>query len=85
MDPSPTKERRRSGKSHGKAHRTHEAATVPGNIGNSGMSPSRPLIPPGLPGQRNPRKHTLSVAIPGSVVDNAQNRELKTYLVRRRI
>ncbi|CAM9793314.1 unnamed protein product [Discosporangium mesarthrocarpum] len=27
------------------------------------------------------RKYTLSIAVPGSVVENAQNRELKTYLV----
>lgn len=40
------------------------------------------VLTPGGPGQGKPRKHTLSIAIPGSVVDNAQNRELKTYLVR---
>lgn len=40
------------------------------------------MLMPGGPGQGKPRKHTLSIAIPGSVVDNAQNRELKTYLVR---
>lgn len=39
------------------------------------------MLTPGGPGQGKPRKHTLSIAIPGSVVDNAQNRELKTYLV----
>ena len=48
----------------------------------AGMRGSHPPpLTPGGPGQGKPRKHTLSIAIPGSVVDNAQNRELKTYLV----
>ena len=34
-----------------------------------------------VPSPNKPRTYTLSIAVPGSVVDNCQTRELKTYLV----
>ncbi|CAN0505660.1 unnamed protein product, partial [Ectocarpus sp. 12 AP-2014] len=87
--PSPPKERRRLGKTHGRARkegnpgsRNGGAAAAAGRPEGQGTADSDPLaLTPGGPGQGKPRKHTLSIAIPGSVVDNAQNRELKTYLV----
>lgn len=88
--PSPPKERRRLGKTHGRARKEGDpgsrnggaAAAAAGRREGQGTADSHPLaLTPGGPGQGKPRKHTLSIAIPGSVVDNAQNRELKTYLV----
>ncbi|CAN0292382.1 unnamed protein product, partial [Scytosiphon promiscuus] len=86
----PPKERRRLGKTHGRARKEghHQAnggawaggVRKGGNTAGTGDS-DPPQLTPGGPGQGKPRKHTLSIAIPGSVVDNAQNRELKTYLV----
>ncbi|CBN79505.1 conserved unknown protein [Ectocarpus siliculosus] len=87
--PSPPKERRRLGKTHGRARkegnpgsRNGGAAAAAGRREGQGTADPHPLaLAPGGPGQGKPRKHTLSIAIPGSVVDNAQSRELKTYLV----
>lgn len=87
---SPPQERRRLGKTHGRARKaapgvaptgSGRSSTGDGGFGRGGGKAGTGLTPDG-PGQGTPRKHTLSVAIPGSVVDNAQNRELKTYLVR---
>lgn len=87
---SPPKERRRLGKTHGRARKegnpqANGGARAGGNRragDGAGTTDSQPpVLTPGGPGQGKPRKHTLSIAIPGSVVDNAQNRELKTYLV----
>lgn len=85
--PPPPQERRRLGKTHGRARKTGGEESTNKTEGNEGRTPGTdssqsPLVTPGGPGQGKPRKHTLSIAIPGSVVDNAQNRELKTYLVR---
>eukprot|EP00903_Cladosiphon_okamuranus_P007158 g6950.t1 len=84
---SPPKERRRLGKTHGRARKAGEGNNPAGPRGARGRrregaaDDAGPVLTPGGPGQGKPRKHTLSIAIPGSVVDNAQNRELKTYLV----
>lgn len=84
--PSPPKERRRLGKTHGRARKEGNPGSRNGGAAGrregQGTADAHPLaLAPGGPGQGKPRKHTLSIAIPGSVVDNAQNRELKTYLV----
>ena len=85
---SPPKERRRLGKTHGRARKDGDSTNTSGARGagggrrrEGGVDDGGPVLTPGGPGQGKPRKHTLSIAIPGSVVDNAQNRELKTYLV----
>eukprot|EP00752_Nemacystus_decipiens_P003696 g3406.t1 len=85
---SPPKERRRLGKTHGRARKGGDGNNPAGASGPAGgrrregaADDARPVLTPGGPGQGKPRKHTLSIAIPGSVVDNAQSRELKTYLV----
>ena len=85
MVSSPPKARLRKGKTHGKKPResaTEAAPTKSSRDLEVGAHPSPAELLPSGPGKRNPRKHTLSIALPGSVVDNAQNRELKTYLVR---
>lgn len=85
---SPPKERRRLGKTHGRARKDGDSTNPSAARGagggrrrEGGVDDGGPVLTPGGPGQGKPRKHTLSIAIPGSVVDNAQNRELKTYLV----
>ena len=59
---------------HTYTHTTHTASRPP--------SPPPPPPPPlhRYPGAASGRRFTVSMALPGSIVDNAQTLELKTYL-----
>ncbi|CAM9498118.1 unnamed protein product [Choristocarpus tenellus] len=75
-------ERRRLGKTHGKARKSYAGVGACGEGSQMRGSPMPTSTRDQVDGALcKGRLYTLSIAVPGSVVDNAQNRELKTYLV----
>jgi hypothetical protein len=63
------------------SNRSTTTTTTPTSIGTKSSSVGGTATFAFDHSQRQPRNYTVSIAIPGSILDNAQNAELKTYLV----